>query len=150
MLPALVFADNSTPKGSALFVVVVLAVRFEFWLPCSWSYFKWNVGGRRDIDNDIHMRNRPKKKEEKCRGATNCLAHNDFLPSSAAGFFLDLPITAIRLCMVHPSVFLEQMSAANDQMEVPPGAFPCLHLHRIKYGTVPPKTSGGLPSERLG
>ncbi|GIZ01428.1 hypothetical protein CEXT_132011 [Caerostris extrusa] len=31
-------------------------------------------------------------------GPTNCLAHNDFLPSSAAGFFPDFPITAIRLC----------------------------------------------------
>ncbi|GIX89030.1 hypothetical protein CEXT_375501 [Caerostris extrusa] len=74
-----------------------------------------------------------RKKEEKCRGATNCLAHNDFLPSRAAGFFLDLPITAIRFCMVHPSVFLEQMSAANDPVEVPPGlspAFICIELKR--------------------
>ncbi|GIX89028.1 hypothetical protein CEXT_375481 [Caerostris extrusa] len=66
-------------------------------------------------------------------GSTDCLAHNDFLPSSAAGFFPDLPITAIRLCRVHPSVFLEQMSAANDPEEVPPGSLPvfiCIELNR--------------------
>ncbi|GIZ01439.1 hypothetical protein CEXT_132071 [Caerostris extrusa] len=57
-------------------------------------------------------------------------------PSSAAGFFLDLPITAIRLCMVHPSLFLEQMSAANDPEEIPPGSFPvfiCIELNRGQF-----------------
>ncbi|GIZ01434.1 hypothetical protein CEXT_132041 [Caerostris extrusa] len=45
------------------------------------------------IDNYILMRNRLKKRK-KCQGVPTTAWHNDFPPSSAAGFFLDLPITA--------------------------------------------------------
>ncbi|GIZ01426.1 hypothetical protein CEXT_132001 [Caerostris extrusa] len=57
------------------------------------------------------------------------------------------PIIAIRLCMVHPSVFLEQMSAANDPEEVPPGpGVPVLICKYLPpYGrTIPPQKGSAL------
>ncbi|GFY72757.1 hypothetical protein TNIN_367501 [Trichonephila inaurata madagascariensis] len=59
-----------------------------------------------------------KTKRKELLGATNPpeLVHNDFL---LALLGRDLAIIPVRPSIVHPSAFLEQMSAANDPEEGP-------------------------------